>query len=135
MKEWMLGIWLGIQAGFDLKYKEIPVWLSVVGALIGLAFCLVEKRTLDSILLALIPGLASCLFSKITKEVIGYGDGMVLMVMASFLSLQRLLSMVMISFMLSGIVALGMLIFLKKSGSYKIPLIPFIFIAFVMEGI
>ena len=135
MKEWILGIWLGMQAGCDFKYKEISVWACIFAAVLGIIFCFIEKRPIESILLSLIPGLCSCGVSRITGEVIGYGDGIVLMVMAFFLPIKQEISILMSAFIIAGIMALVFLFFLKKTGNYRIPFIPFLFVGFLIEHI
>ena len=44
MKEIVLGIWLLIQAGVDFRHKEISVKLSLVGIVMGLVFCVFERK-------------------------------------------------------------------------------------------
>lgn len=133
MKELVLGIWLGVQASIDFKYKEIPGWFCLLAAIIGMVFCILEKRGIESIFLSLMPGVLFLCFSKLTKEVIGYGDGMVLVAMAFFLSLEQQVTILMTAFIVAGVVALVLLIFFHKKGNYRIPLIPFIFVAFLIE--
>ncbi len=133
MKELVLGIWLGIQGCVDFKYKEIPLWFSIFGAIIGIVFCVVEERELGSVVLSCVPGVAALVFSKLTKEVIGYGDGIVLIVMGIFLSLEHLLSIVMAAFSIAGIVALVLLVIFRKKGNHRIPFIPFLSLAYGIE--
>lgn len=135
MKEITLGIILGVQGCIDLKYKEMPIWLSLVGVGLGVVFCIEEGRTIISIFLACIPGIAFLMFSKLTKEVIGYGDGILLLVMGFYLSLEKLLSIGMLAFGIAGIVALVLLVIFRKKGSYEIPFIPFLSLAYALEYI
>lgn len=133
MKEIVLGILLGVQGCIDLKYKEIPLWLSLLGAGVGVGFCIEEERTLVSIFLACIPGIVALLFSKLSKEVMGYGDGILLVVMGIYLPLEKLLSIGMLAFGIAGIVALALLVVFQKKGNYKIPFVPFLTLAYVLE--
>lgn len=133
MKEIIFGILLGIQGFIDLKYREIPLWISLLGAGIGMAFCIEEERTIVSIFLACIPGIIVLVFSKFTKEVIGYGDGILLLVMGTYLPIEKLLSIGMLAFTIAGIVALVLLVIFRKKGSYEIPFIPFLSLAYIME--
>lgn len=135
MKEIVLGIWLGALAGVDLKNKEIPVWVCGIASIVGIGFCIMERRGVDSIVLSMIPGGVSLCFSKLTKEVIGYGDGIVFLAMAFYVSLSKLLSYLMIAFLLAGVVALVLLAVFHKRGKERIPFIPFLFVAFLMEAV
>ena len=130
MKEVILGIWLVILAGFDFKAKEIPLWLSVLGGVIGIGFCIVEKRALGDLVLSCIPGIILLGVSWITKEVIGYGDGIVFVVLGTYLSISKLVSIGMLAFFVAGIVALVLLVVFRKNGRYRMPFVPFLVIAY-----
>ena len=117
MKEIVLGIWLGIQGGLDLKYKEIPLWLAIFGGVVGMVFCILERRTLGDVVLSCLPGVIALIFSKLTKEVMGYGDGIVFLVMGIYLSLERLLAIGMLAFLIAGVAALVLLVIFRKKTS------------------
>lgn len=133
MKEVVFAIWLGIQGCLDFKYKEIPIWLSLLGGGIGVLFCVIEERNIRNMLIACVPGIIVLIFSWITKEVIGYGDGMVLLVMGAYMPIAQILSIGMLAFCLAGIVALILLVLFRKKGKEQIPFIPFLFIAYGLE--
>lgn len=133
MKEIVLGIWLGIQGGLDLKYKEIPLWFAIFGGMGGMVFCVLERRTLGEVVLSCLPGVIALVFSKLTKEVMGYGDGIVFLVMGIYLSLERLLAIGMLAFMIAGVVALILLVIFRKKGNYRIPFLPFLSLAYGIE--
>lgn len=133
MKEIVLGIWLVVQGGIDFKYKEIPLWLSIVGGIIGAVFCITENRSFICVLSACFPGMLMLGFSWLTKEVIGYGDGIVLMVMGIYLTISQLLSIGIMAFCVAGVVALLLLVLFRKNGSYRMPFIPFLAIAYGIQ--
>ena len=133
MKEIVLGIWLGIQGGLDLKYKEIPLWLAIFGGVVGMVFCILERRTLGDVVLSCLPGVIALIFSKLTNEVMGYGDGVVFLVMGIFLSLERLLAIGMLAFLIAGVAALVLLVIFRKKGNYRIPFLPFLCMAYGIE--
>lgn len=133
MKEIILGIWLGVQGGIDLKYKEIPLWFVIVGGIGGIVFCILEGRVPTEVVLACIPGALALVFSKLTKEVMGYGDGIVFLVMGIYLSLERLLAIGMLAFLIAGVVALVLLVVFRKKGNYRIPFLPFLFLAYELD--
>lgn len=130
MKEFVLGIILGIQAFWDLRDKAIPCIVSIAGALAGIGFCFAEGRSLASILIACIPGLAALLIAKLSNEVIGYGDGILLVVMGFFLSIEKLVAIGMLAFSIAGVFALILLVIFHKKGSYRIPFVPFLAFAY-----
>jgi leader peptidase (prepilin peptidase)/N-methyltransferase len=133
MKEILLGIWLIIEGAIDIKWKKIPLWLFLASGGIGVIFCFLEQRAITSILLACILGLLLIGVSRITNEVIGYGDGITFLVMGIYLPLSQLLEIGMMAFCVAGIAALVLLVIFKKKGSYRIPFIPFLVIAYGIE--
>lgn len=135
MKELILGTWLAVEAYFDFKYKEIPLWLSLVGSVIGLLFCVQEERAIGQMILAFIPGIIALGFSWVTKELMGYGDGIILFILGCYMSFARVLSIGMLAFGLAGIVALILLVVFHKKGSYRMPFIPFLGVAYWSEYI
>ena len=65
-----------------------------------------------------------------TKEVIGYGDGVIFVVMGTYMSASKLISIGMLAFGLAGIVALILLVVFHKKGKDQIPFIPFLAVAY-----
>jgi leader peptidase (prepilin peptidase)/N-methyltransferase len=133
MKEIVLGIWLVTQGGIDLKYKEIPLWLAIFGGVAGIVFCILEKRMPGEILLACLPGVIALVFSKLSGEVMGYGDGIVFLVMGIYLSLERLLAIGMLAFSIAGVAALVLFVIFRKNGNCRIPFLPFLSLAYGIE--
>ena len=133
MKELVFGIWIGVQGCIDYKYKEIPLWLSLLGGGVGIIFCVAEERTWISTLVACVPGILALVFSFFTHEVMGYGDGIVLVVMGIFMSVSQIISVGMLAFLLAGVVALVLLVVYRKRGNYQIPFIPFLAMAYGIE--
>ena len=88
---------------------------------------------MESILVACVPGILGLVFSWLTKEVVGYGDGIVLMILGMYLSLERLIFIGMIAFEIAGVVALVLLVIFRKKGSYRIPFVPFLCLAYGVE--
>ncbi len=133
MKEGILAIWLIIQGVIDWKFKKIPVGLSILGAGIGLAFCVLQDREMGNLLVACLPGVILLFFSKITKEVLGYGDGMVFLVMGFYLSIEKVISIGLLSFVMAGIAALILLVFFHKGRSYRMPFLPYLSSVYVFD--
>lgn len=133
MKEIVLGIWLVILGYVDFRKKEIPLWFSILGGMIGVVICIVEGRDFFDILFACLPGTLAMIFSWMTRETIGYGDGIVLLIMGIYLPVSQLLSIGMLAFFIAGIIALLLLTVFHKKGTYRIPFIPFLSIAYGIE--
>ena len=133
MKEIVLGIWLGVQGVLDWKYKEIPLWISLLGGITGVCICVIEKRMPVDIFQACMPGIIALIISKLTREVIGYGDGIVLTAMGFYLPLKELISIGMLAFLIAGIIAMILLAIFRKNGNYRIAFLPFLEIAYLIN--
>lgn len=135
MKEIVLGCLLGILAWFDYKYKEIPILVTILGAGVGICFCVAEMRSITDLLIACLPGMAALGFSWISRETMGYGDGIVLGMMGLYLSITQLISIGLQAFGVAGVVALILLVLFHKNGNYRIPFIPFLGIAYGFDWV
>lgn len=133
MKEIIVGIWLVVLGYIDGKQKEIPMWFTLLGGVVGIGFCIGEGRAIESIALSCLPGLLALVFSRLTREVMGYGDGIVVGILGLFWPVRQLLSIGMSAFALAGLVALVLLVVFQKKGNYRIPFLPFLCLAYVID--
>lgn len=72
-----------------------------------------------------IPGLSLLIFSYLSKEQIGYGDGWLVLALGMWMKLQQLLNMLWLGLLLS---AASAVLFRKK----ELPLVPFLTAAYVI---
>ena len=110
----------------DWKRREIPSVLLWITALVGIGCCFVEKRSLIELSYACIPGLTMLCFGKVTREAIGYGDGLLILEMAFFLSYKEVMVINMMALGVGGIVALFLITVCRKKGNVEIPFAPFL---------
>lgn len=131
----ILGSILAIQSFFDIKKKEIPVLVTIAGVAAG-ALCEIGKGNfIVTQPRSLIPGILCLIFSKVSREALGYGDSLLICMMGLYLQAGGIISICMWAFILAGIVALFLFIFAKKKGKYEMPFVPFLLAAYVMEVI
>ena len=128
-KELLLGTVMGIQGYFDWKRREIPLSVSVIGGVAGIIFCICEHRRINEIMVASAFGIVMLVFAKITNQVIGYGDGVTMLMLGLFLPVESLLSMSLLAFGLAGAYALILLVVFHGKRNTQIPFIPFLTIA------
>jgi len=126
---------LTIQTYWDLRYKKLPLLISLVGVVIGVPILIFSQRELMDILLALLLGVIFLLIGKITREAIGYGDGILLIVMGLFYSAKQMWSICIMAFVFAGVVALVLLLIFRKKGNYEIPFVPFLLLANCIHSI
>lgn len=129
----IVGIVIGIQTYWDIKRKEIPSLVSVVGGGIGIVFCFVLERSGTDVILSLMPGAFCLLYGGLTREAIGFGDGILLCVMGLFYDVEHLLWICMSAWIFVGMVALWLLLIVHKKRDYTIPFVPFLLLGWSLE--
>lgn len=133
MREIIVGIMLCIQSYWDIRYKEIPSMVSVIGGLFGFCMWYEMDKTGIEILLALFPGVICLLVAWISKEAVGYGDGILLCVLGIYYTLEELAIIGMIAVGTAGMYGFVLLILFHKNGRYEIPFVPFILLGWAIR--
>lgn len=131
--QFLLLITLAVQSYWDLRYREIPLFVTAGAGGLGLVLSIINERSWQELLCALIPGIVCLGIGRMTREAIGYGDGLLLCAMGMCVSCERLLSIGMTAFLVAGVVALLLLAFCRKRGKDQIPFVPFLFVATILQ--
>lgn len=129
----MAGICLLIQGIWDIRTKEIPMWISLCFGGCSFLYSVCNQRDWMCIGLALIPGVICLLLGYVTRQAVGYGDGILLCALGMLYSVEELVHMCMIAIFAAGMVGLVLLVVFKKKGSYEIPFVPFLFIGWLFQ--
>lgn len=126
---WMvLAIMISLSVS-DLRHRKIPcIGLVIWGVLV--VVCQVKAHAggdFPDSLLEILPGIGvGMLFiciSRITREAIGYGDSVAIVILGGFLGFWRLLESLAGAFFLCGIWSIGVCMFRRKK---SIPFMPFL---------
>lgn len=129
------GMVLGSLAGFslyDLRYKEVPaVGLSVFGLAV-LIYRLCMGEAWYSLLTGVVPGVVLLLVSLCTKESIGYGDGLMLLVLGVFCGLQKTVAILGMALVLIALAAIVLLVLHKAGRKTELPFLPFVFAGYLL---
>ncbi|MDE6202090.1 MAG: prepilin peptidase [Lachnospiraceae bacterium] len=108
----------------DIRKKEIPVFKVLAAGFFAVLYPMcVGQISAQEIIWGLVPGGILMLLALITKESIGYGDGMVAAVLGLWTGGWFTLAVVCAAVMLSGIYGTACLIRKKRE---PIPFIPFL---------
>lgn len=115
---------------YDWKYRSVPAWILIVGGLGGMAGTLCTLvgtygRSTE-VWLALLPGAMALLLAYITREQIGYGDGVLLLIMGGCLGSSKVIAALLVALAGSGVVSMLLLICRKAERSSRIPFVPFL---------
>ena len=120
---------------FDVKSKKIP--FTVLGAggiwsVVGLVFKAAEtgiSQTLLFILTGIAPGAILVVLSFLTEKKIGYGDGIVLMILGCMEGAGTAFLVFCTGLFLQSLFAVGLLIVKKADKQSCIPFVPFLLAA------
>ena len=123
-------IYLVILSIRDIQKKEFPMGALLGGLGIGVIWGII-KDDWATILLGILPGILLILMGFLTREKIGYGDGILLIIVGLILGWPG--SLVVYVLAQFGVLVYAVLLLVVKhaSGDVKIPFAPFLTVALV----
>lgn len=125
-------LFLGIGAYFDIKDQELPLSFLAVFAVIGMICNLFWKyQSLENAVIGICIGGIFLFAGWLTKEAIGYGDGLGLVILGLMEGWRGMIPIIITAFLLSGIYGLWRVIGYKQSGSDTMPFYPFLLFALI----
>lgn len=137
-EEFMSNIFLGSiflsGAFFDLKKKALPIWFlggSLLASIIVFLICRPVSWTIMAA--GIVPGLIFLLLSHLTKEAIGYGDGIFMVTAGIQLGGEKLLGILLVALLISAVFSLILLVFRRAGRKTAIPFIPFLAAGFFIS--
>lgn len=123
----------GITAFDDYRTKHIKLMELIIFAVIGIWFDIVyTKYTLESILGGVGVGVAMYIFSIISKEKIGKGDALLVMVTGLYLGFMNTIVLVWLSSVLAALVGLVLIRKYDNKADKEMPFVPFILLAYLI---
>lgn len=131
MEQYVLICFLGVNSWTDIRYRKVS--LCSVGAylLVGIFYQCLYRKEAAAMLLGLIPGILLVAVSKATREALGMGDALLMLVLGMYLGLWAAVEVLFAAMFLAAIWA-GALLFVKKKGrDYEFPFVPFLLLAYV----
>lgn len=115
---------------FDIKKKQLPklylfVWLVFDAIWLGLDW---QSLVLNRLIICLLPGMIMLVLAFLTKEQLGYGDGMVLILMGCLQEMRSLCVVLLYAFFGAACVSGILCLFKKANRKTKLPFLPFLFL-------
>lgn len=133
---WILTGGLGILSIEDLKWKKLHSLPIAAIGIMGIVFSVITGVWLHGgWWLGWIPGILVLFFAWLTKESIGYGDGLVILSMGGFYSAVELCSVLLLAVTIAGVGALILLVFFRKSRKTQLAFVPFLLCAHLLAGV
>ena len=117
----------------DIRRKEISGWSLLITAGIGLVLLAVDGCWREwQTLYRFVPGLVWLLLGWMTRESIGYGDGLVLLCMGGFMGISQLVRMWFAAITMAGLVAIFLLVVRHMQRKAELPFVPFLLMGYGM---
>ncbi len=133
-----LGVFLVVASIYDGRSRTVPVNVLLLGCLISVLGCIYliigEKKGLIEIVQGLLPGIVGLLLARVTKEQLGYGDGIMLLILGGCLGLKDMVSILWIGLVGTFFISIFLLIVQKGNRYTKLPFIPFLLLGFLWVG-
>lgn len=121
---------LGICTFEDIKKRKIHIFFILLCGILGICFHLFFGRlSIFNVLGGLSVGGVLFLLSLATREKIGKGDALLLMVTGIYLGFWDNLFLLWLATVLASVVGVACVLVQKKGRSYELPFVPFVFIA------
>lgn len=131
----LLGILL-YAAWKDKQCKSIPYYLPIMGIAIALLCRLAEEvpmaETLPTVCQAFLPGFFLLLTAFFTEQKVGYGDGLMVLVMGAFTNMTYCILSLMLGLCVSCLFAMLFLVRKKVKMKDQIPFLPFLLVGYVL---
>jgi len=131
--ELMAGVCLCIQGVWDIRTKEIPLWISLGFGSCSFLYSICCQREWSSFLFACLPGVVCLFLGFCTRQAIGYGDGILLCSLAMLYSLEDMMKIILIAVSFAGMTGFILLLFFQKNRKYEIAFIPFLFLGWILS--
>lgn len=130
--DWLVCGMLFLCGIYDWRKKELPVWwLVCMSVIVGIFLLCFHRNMLWSRVAGVILGIVLFLFAKWTKEMIGYGDCWLILLLGIYIGIYQSLCVLFIASAIAGIFALFCLWFRKWNKKMSIPFVPFLAVAYL----
>ena len=118
----------------DWKKQQIPLVIPCLAGMLGLILQMVGMNIkLSDCLAGTIVGILCLIISRCTGESIGYGDGVIFLFTGVFLGFWENVNLFLTTLVLSGLIALFLILIKKKGRKDRMPMAPLIFVAYVLN--
>lgn len=123
---------LGLLAIVDLKKKQVSnVLLLIASGIVIINYVIFRPVTVMALIGGILIGIILLGISYITRQKIGAGDGVLVMILGAYLGFEGIGVMLLYALTLSAIWS-GLLLMIKKvNRHYEVAFIPFIFIGYI----
>ncbi len=129
-----MGLLLGSSI-YDIRWKKVPVTILSMGAIwafIEMVINIVNQGFLKAFLLfliAIVPGAGLMVLAYLTERKIGFGDGIILMLIGALEGIGKVLLIFCVGLFLQSLFAVVLVMIGKADKQTRIPFVPFLLAA------
>lgn len=131
MEHCLIISFLSINSWTDIRKRQISLLSVGIFALIGLAYQGLYKKQMSPALLGLMPGILLLAVSKVTREALGMGDALLMLVLGIFLGLPDSVEVLLLSLFLAAFWAGILMIICRRKRDYEFPFVPFLLLGYI----
>ena len=132
MERWIVTGILTISSWTDLKWKAVPSWLFLVSGMGGFLYALIENRGKAYWIYWIFSSATILTICRITKQKIGYGDGLMWSITSLYLEIWKNIKVWMTAFILALLFSGTAFILGKIDRKTEIPFLPFLTAAYLL---
>lgn len=130
-----LVILLGIISIIDIATKKIPVVVLLFMTAVGVVCTVTGGKTIESVAVAIVPGMVFLIIAYVTKQQIGYGDAVVIIIMGLFVTVDIICSALVMGLSIAGGISVVMIAFSKSNLKRQIAFTPFLLLGYGLTGV
>lgn len=128
-----LAIGLLLCAWIDWKRKQVYLVIPGSMAVLGLILHIFsQKQSITELIAGMLLGGVILFVAWATHESVGIGDAAIFMMTGCYLGFWDNLCLMMGAFLLAGVTALFLLVLKKKTRKERIPMVPYVFLSYLM---
>ena len=131
MEKWiensLVTIFLLLNAYWDIRERRVLLWSIRVFGVMGMVLLFfVENEMIFERLCGILPGLFLMACSYATRQAVGYGDGMAVLVCGVYLGLGETFAMLFYALFFCSAVSVFMLVLQKRTYKTGVPFLPYL---------
>lgn len=125
-------LFLGIASCMDLKDQTLSVrFLKIFGGIGILCNLFFLDQNITEILTGILPGAVVFAAAKFSKEAVGYGDALMILILGIFEGGYGVVPVLFTAFFAAGVYGLFRVVIIHRSVKDTMPFVPFLFLAFM----
>lgn len=129
-QRFLSGLFLGAAASIDLKCRKVYIQLAAGYFLLALSGHLLHREQgIIFYLTGILPGLFYLTVSWISREGLGYGDSLMVLICGLSLGFSRTVILVSAAFFFAALLSIFLLSLGKADRKTQLPFLPFLFLA------